>query len=131
MVLEYAGSGMLFDFIERGLFGEDYARLFAHQLLNSLSYLHKKGYAHRDLKPDNIFIDSQMNLKLGDFGSSCVQNGNELNSPRGTETYMAPEVNEGAYNGAQADCFSLGVVLFVMAHGLFPFQKASLEDPYY
>jgi len=73
-----------------------------------------------------------MNVKLLDFGLAAYQNINSLESYRGTLTYMAPEIKKGQkYKGTEIDIFSLGVVLFAMARGLFPFQEARSTDYWY
>lgn len=73
-----------------------------------------------------------MNVKLLDFGFAAYENINNLTSYRGTLTYMAPEIKKGmVYKGTEIDIFSLGVVLFSMARGLFPFQEARGTDYWY
>lgn len=73
-----------------------------------------------------------MNIRLLDFGFATYQNINNLTSYRGTLTYMAPEIKKGEkYKGSEIDIFSLGVVLFAMVRGLFPFQEARRSDYWY
>jgi serine/threonine protein kinase len=97
-------------------------------LASALDYIHKKGIAHRDLKPENLLLDMNFNLKLADFGLAC-QNEKRLNTFAGTLTYMAPEILEKKqYDGAKADIFSAGVILFFMATGRPPFRVASKQD---
>lgn len=69
--LEYAKHGDLFDLIQgSGKFSEKEARFYFKQLVDSLEYLHSKGYCHRDIKTENILLDADYNLKLADFGFS-------------------------------------------------------------
>mmetsp|Transcript_62321 Transcript_62321/g.86079 ORF Transcript_62321/g.86079 Transcript_62321/m.86079 type:complete len:148 (+) Transcript_62321:534-977(+) len=73
-----------------------------------------------------------MNLKIADFGFACYKNIYNLQSYRGTMTYMAPEIKEGRqYDGTQVDIFSMGVILFIMAVGIFPFMEARNSDYFY
>ena len=73
-----------------------------------------------------------MNFKLIDFGHSEFQNIDRLKGPRGTRFYMAPEIIENKiYNGHQIDVFSLGVTMFCLDKGLFPWGEATVNDPFY
>ena len=130
------GGGELFDFIaETGKFSEKVARTYFHQMMNGLHYMHSKGYAHRDIKPENILLGRDFVLKLADFGFSCLLKGKDgsgiLHTKLGTEGYMAPEVPSKNYDGAKADIFAAGVILFIMYAGNPPFEKAAVNDPYY
>jgi len=118
--------------------GENAGRFFLTQFIESLGYLKEMKVAHRDLKLENIMIDDKMNTKLADFGTGCYndanseQNIDELNQNIGTPTYCAPDVTAGkTYNGAQADIFSIGVVIFIIVQGTFPFKEAKSTDKYY
>lgn len=95
----------------------------------------KGGYVvHRDLKLENILVDEDFNLKLADFGfaKKVEAAGNLLKSHKGTMTYMAPEIKLGElYDGKQVDVFALGVILFIIVVGLFPFQEATLTDYFF
>jgi len=102
------------------------------QLLDALEHMHTNGVIHRDIKPENIIVDRLMNIKLLDFGFSTHNNIDELRSYRGTKTYMAPEIKKNkVYKGTEIDVFSLGVVIFSMVHGLFPFLEAKRSDNWY
>jgi len=73
-----------------------------------------------------------MNAKLLDFGFSTWKDIDSLNAYRGTKTYMAPEIKkQQVYKGTEIDVFSLGVVIFSMVHGLFPFLEAKRSDNWY
>jgi serine/threonine protein kinase len=133
IVMEYVEGGLLFDLCQlMQAMGEDSGRFFAHQMLNSIEYLHSIRVVHRDLKLENLLVDSHLNLKVADFGFASYKNIDCLKSYRGTMTYMAPEIKEGKpYKGAQVDLFSFGVILFILVHGIFPFKEARTEEYFY
>jgi len=75
-----------------------------------------------------------MNMKIADFGFSREMEsfGTLLKTLRGTLTYMAPEIKEGRpYDGREADIFSVGVIIFIIVLGIFPFQEARKEEYFY
>lgn len=126
ITLEYVEGGLMFDLCKQGgAMGEDVGRFFLRQLVSSMKYMHQRGVVHRDMKIENILYDEQMNLKVADFGFSTYKNVKKLKSYRGTMTYMAPEIKLGKqYDGRSTDIFSVGVILFIIVQGLFPFREA-------
>lgn len=133
ILMEYVSGGLLFDLCQTmGAMGENAGRFFVNQLLDALDYMHTKRVAHRDLKLENVLVDDQLNLKIADFGFACYKSIDHLKSYRGTMTYMAPEIKEGKlYKGTQVDLFSLGVILFIIVQGIFPFKEARKEEFFY
>jgi len=112
--------------------GELGARYFMEQLKDVLVYLNEKKVAHRDLKLENIMVDDNLQLKIADFGFATYKKIDRLRSFRGTKTYMAPEIKEGKiYDGLKADMFSVGVILFIMVQGIFPFSEARTDEYFY
>jgi serine/threonine protein kinase len=112
--------------------GEDLGRFLAIQLIEQLKYIHDLGVIHRDIKLENIILDKFMNLRLLDFGYAANKSIDCLSSYRGTQSYMAPEIRLGKmYDGKEIDIFSMGVVIFTLVVGSFPFGKAHLEDHFY
>ena len=133
IVMEFVQGGLLFDLCQTmGAMGEDAGRFFLHQMLESVEFMHTRRVVHRDLKLENILIDDNLNLKLADFGFACYKNIDALKSYRGTMTYMAPEIKEGKqYKGTNVDMFSIGVILFIIVQGIFPFKEARKEEYFY
>lgn len=138
LVTEYLGHNYVnfFDLIENsgGMgFGEDAGRLFLTQMLDGLEYLHERaGIVHRDLKLENILIDSQLTFKLIDLGLSAAGDLNRVTGAVGSPSYVAPEVlTDAHYNGRRVDIFSMGVLVFIMVQGKFPHGTKILKDKYY
>ncbi|KAF8648584.1 hypothetical protein HU200_064627 [Digitaria exilis] len=132
IVLEYATGGELFDtIVNHGRMREDEARRYFQQLINAVDYCHSRGVYHRDLKPENLLLDSYGNLKVSDFGLSAIsqqiKDDGLLHTTCGTPNYVAPEVLEDqGYDGAVADLWSCGVILFVLLAGYLPFEDSNL-----
>ncbi|KAI3921770.1 hypothetical protein MKX01_005459 [Papaver californicum] len=136
IVLELVTGGELFDKItSRGRLKEDEARKYFQQLINAVDYCHSRGVFHRDLKPENLLLDACGGLKVSDFGLSAlpqqVREDGLLHTTCGTPNYVAPEVvNSKGYDGAKADLWSCGVILFVLMAGYLPFEEANIMDLY-
>ncbi|RYY33923.1 hypothetical protein EON62_03760, partial [archaeon] len=137
LVMEHCDSGELFDYIVRHQrLREDVAVRFFHDVVDGLSYLHRKEVAHRDLKPENILMDRRESggyrLKIIDFGlSNTFDGGRMLKTACGSPCYAAPELlTHQPYNGPPADTWSLGVVLFAMVCGYLPYEDASTAKLY-
>lgn len=136
IVLEYVTGGELFDkIVHHGRMKEDEARKYFQQLINAVDYCHSRGVYHRDLKPENLLLDAGGNLKVSDFGLSAlsqqVQGDGLLHTTCGTPNYVAPEVlNDRGYDGATADLWSCGVILFVLLAGYLPFDDSNVMSLY-
>ncbi|GJS45349.1 CBL-interacting serine/threonine-protein kinase 23-like protein [Tanacetum coccineum] len=136
IVLEFVTGGELFDKIAtRGRLKEDEARKYFQQLINAVDYCHSRGVFHRDLKPENLLLDASGCLKVSDFGLSAlpqqVREDGLLHTTCGTPNYVAPEViNNKGYDGAKADLWSCGVILFVLMAGYLPFEESNLMALY-
>lgn len=134
-VMEYVKGGELFNKVAKGKLKEDVARKYFQQLIGAVDFCHSRGVYHRDLKPENLLLDENGNLKVSDFGLSALgvsrrQDG-LLHTTCGTPAYVAPEViNKKGYDGAKADIWSCGVILFVLLAGYLPFQDPNLMEMY-
>ena len=121
----------LFDVIQHSHgVGEDTGRFFFKQFLEALEYLQKNEVVQRDLKLENILVDTnQMQLRVTDFGCAEYYHPNNEKSSKGTEIYMAPEIMKGEeYDGYKVDIFAMGVVLYLIVDGIFPFHSAVREE---
>ncbi|RMZ71023.1 serine threonine- kinase GIN4 [Pyrenophora seminiperda CCB06] len=126
LIMEYVEGGELFSYIHEqdGLIEIHTVHIF-RQIIAALKYCHRINIHHRDLKPENILLDRDtMTVKLVDFGMAALQpEGKKLTTPCGSPHYAAPEVIKTiSYDGAKADVWSCGVILFVLLTGTPPFN---------
>ncbi|KAJ0711122.1 putative protein kinase CAMK-CAMKL-CHK1 family [Helianthus annuus] len=133
--MEYAKGGELFDKVAKGRLKEDVARKYFQQLICAVDFCHNRGVYHRDLKPENLLLDEYENLKVTDFGLSahaeCTRLDGLLHTTCGTPAYVAPEViGRRGYDGAKADIWSCGVILFVLLTGKLPFNDSNIMQMY-
>ena len=132
--MEFVEGGELFAYIqEQGGLIEIHAVHIFRQVIAALTYCHRINIHHRDLKPENILLDRDtMTVKLVDFGMAALQPvGKKLTTPCGSPHYAAPEViKTQSYDGAKADIWSCGVILFVLVAGYLPFHETNLIEMY-
>ncbi|KAI3693137.1 hypothetical protein L6452_32967 [Arctium lappa] len=135
LVMELAAGGELFTQLSRrGRMKEATARLYFQQLVSTLHFCHQNGVAHRDLKPQNLLLDRNGNLKISDFGLSALPESRKdglLHTACGTPAFTAPEIVRGkGYDGAKADAWSCGIILFNFLAGYLPFDDSNLANMY-
>lgn len=136
-VMEFVKGGELFAKLSKaGRFSEDQSRKIFQQLISAVRYCHNRGVYHRDLKPENLLIDEDGDLKVSDFGLSAlteqVQQDGLLHTLCGTPSYVAPDVlTKKGYDGAKADIWTCGIILFVLNAGYLPFHDSNLMGMYH
>lgn len=133
--MDYIRGGELFAKIARGRLREDSARNYFQQLISAIDFCHSRGVYHRDLKPENLLLDEDGKLKVTDFGLSAftdhLRQDGLLHTTCGTPAYVAPEViGKKGYDGAKADIWSCGVILYVLLAGYLPFQDDNIVNMY-
>ncbi|KAH3902329.1 non-specific serine/threonine protein kinase SCDLUD_002149 [Saccharomycodes ludwigii] len=143
MAMEYCSGRELYDYlISMGRIPNEEAKKLFAQICSGVYYSHSLKCVHRDLKLENILLDSNGHAKLTDFGFARDCNmKNILETVCGTTVYMAPELIERKnYDGYKIDVWALGVILYTMLFGLMPFDEADElktkwaiinEDPVY
>ncbi|KAI6661927.1 Testis-specific serine/threonine-protein kinase 1-like [Oopsacas minuta] len=128
IVMDLAECGDLLDFvIARQYLNEEMAQHFFNDLISGMQYIHTNGFAHRDLKCENLLIHKNFNLKISDFGFSTQISHKRCDTYCGSLAYAAPEVIDGKpYIATFSDIWSMGVVLYAMVIGKLPFTENEL-----
>jgi len=109
---------------------EPEARYYMKQVVEGCCYLHGSNIIHRDLKLGNLFLDDEMNVKIGDFGLAAKYEGERKKTLCGTPNYIAPEVLSKKGHGYEVDIWSLGCILYTLLVGKPPFETSSLKETY-
>ncbi|KAL0268687.1 UNVERIFIED_CONTAM: hypothetical protein PYX00_010527 [Menopon gallinae] len=145
-VMEYHPGGDLLSLMDRhnGVLSVEMARFYLAETALAVRALHKMGYVHRDIKPDNILLDRCGHVKLADFGSAArLTSSGVVNQtmPVGTPEYVAPEIllslnnnvedKKKCYYGTECDYWSLGILAYEMVFGRTPFSGAELKVIYH
>uniref|UniRef100_A0A669EDG0 Serine/threonine-protein kinase PLK n=1 Tax=Oreochromis niloticus TaxID=8128 RepID=A0A669EDG0_ORENI len=111
---------------------EPEARYYMTQLLKGVQYLHNNKVIHRDLKLGNIFLNDDMDVKIGDFGlaTKIEFDGERKKTLCGTPNYIAPEVLCKKGHSYEVDVWSLGCILYTLLVGKPPFETSCLKETY-
>lgn len=135
LVMDYIGGGSLHHFLKkrpgRRLEDQVAKRLF-FQVCQGVRYLHDRHIVHRDVKLENLLLDEAGTVKIIDFGfSTIIHPGKKLKIFCGTPSYMSPEiVGRKEYSGFCADIWAMGVLLYALLCGSFPFRGQNDRDLY-
>ncbi len=135
LVMRYLRGGSLRDHIDTGgKMDVDMTGKVLEQVGSALTFAHRNGVVHRDVKADNILMDEDGNAYLGDFGIA-KQVGNEGGGGQGeivgTPAYLAPEQIRGGEVGPQSDVYAFGIMLYEMLSGRRPFAELTLATLVY
>jgi len=125
-VLEYVNGGEIFFHLSRErIFSEDRARFYGCEIIMAIDYLHRQEVIYRDLKLENLLLDSDGHIKITDFGlcKEDITFGSKTHTFCGTPEYLAPEVLEDNDYGRSVDWWGLGIVMYEMMCGRLPFYN--------
>jgi serine/threonine protein kinase/lipopolysaccharide biosynthesis regulator YciM len=125
VVMEYVEGETLEQMQEKGSLPLSQIQRYTFQLAEALEHIHSEGIIHSDLKPENIIIDKNDNIRIIDFGivrTASAEIASDIKEVRGTLHYMSPEQAEGNPIDIRSDLFSLGVILYELCCGTKPFS---------
>ncbi|VVD05518.1 testis-specific serine/threonine-protein kinase 3-like [Leptidea sinapis] len=133
IVMEYAENGSLLDVIRKDQHIDELrGRRWFRQLVEAVEYCHDRGVVHRDIKCENLLMDTELNIKLSDFGFARghmkPKNGVFSLSETfcGSYAYASPEILKGVpYRPQDSDIWSMGVVLYAIVYGRLPFDDTN------
>lgn len=126
MLLEYIQGGELFSVLRRAKRFDDLtAKFYASELVLAIEYMHSLNVVYRDLKPENLLIDTHGHLKIADFGFAKALNDGKTWTLCGTPEYLAPEIIKNEGHGFAVDWWALGVLIYEMLVGSPPFYDNS------
>ncbi len=133
IVMEYLDGSDLKARMKRGQrFTEEELERWWNQLVDALNYTHKKGIVHRDIKPGNIFVNKEGNIKLLDFGIAKVResiSSTQTGQKLGTLMYMSPEqVKDSKHIDYKTDVYSLAVTFVHLLTGKKPYDSDTSSD---
>lgn len=126
IVMEYIKGKTLNELIkDKGRLNSNAVVAISKQIANALDCAHKHHIIHRDIKPHNIIIDENLNVKVTDFGIARIATSSTItytSSVLGTVHYISPEQAKGKFIDEKSDIYSLGVVMYEMVTGRVPFD---------
>lgn len=131
IAMEFLPGGSLKERIGKEKISLEQAVEWMKQMASALNYAHKRGVVHQDIKPDNIFITQDGNLKIGDFGLALIATGPAFERTaqgKGSPAYMSPELCRGEPHDHRSDIYSLGSVFYEMLTGERPFKATGMIE---
>jgi serine/threonine protein kinase len=131
IILENCGLKSLLHVLKhRKILTEPEVRYYMLQICEGVRYIHNHDILHRDLKLGNMFLTSDMVVKIGDFGLATRRGAEKSSTLCGTPNYIAPEVLAKKGHGLEADVWALGCMMYAMLVGTPPFETKSLNATY-
>jgi len=131
LLLEVCLGGELFNLLrDQGSFDENTARFYSACVIEGFAYLHSMNIVYRDLKPENLVLDSRGYLKITDFGLSKELTSKFTYTFCGTPDYLAPEVIDGKGHSFGVDWWTLGILMYEMMASQAPFVDHVVENTY-
>ena len=125
LVLEYINGNTLKDIIkEKGSLNPNTAIQITIRILSALQHAHENGIIHRDIKPQNVLVNTNGHIKVADFGIARITNTKTISKKDmaiGSVHYSSPEQARGSIVQATSDIYSTGIVLYEMLTGRVPF----------
>ncbi|KAK7129704.1 hypothetical protein R3I93_019371 [Phoxinus phoxinus] len=126
LIMQLVSGGELFDrIVEKGFYTEKDASTLIRQVLDAVNYLHSMAIVHRDLKPENLLYFNPQDgskIMISDFGLSKMEGtGDVMSTACGTPGYVAPEVLAQKPYSKAVDCWSIGVIAYILLCGYPPF----------
>lgn len=132
VAMEYLPGGNLAARVTQGPLPLEHSLNWMKQLSSGLSFAHKRGVIHQDIKADNIFITNEGDLKIGDFGLARLLVGrvylNSATKGMGTPAYMSPELCRGEQQDHRSDIYSMGILFFEMCTGQLPYRAQGMIE---
>ena len=127
IAMEYCEGRSLKDVVARTALAPERAIAIAKQILVAARFAHRRNVIHRDLKPHNVILDDEDNVKVADFGiaRAGASDITEVGAIMGTAQYLSPEQAQGRPVTEASDLYSIGIVLFEMLTGRAPFDGDS------
>ncbi|XP_019876438.1 serine/threonine-protein kinase polo [Aethina tumida] len=116
----------------RKAISEPETRFYMKQILSGVNYLHYQKIIHRDLKLGNLFLNDELQVKIGDFGlaAKIEYDGERKKTLCGTPNYIAPEILNKKGHSFEVDIWSIGCIMYTLLMGRPPFETSSLKETY-